>query len=116
MTTLTQDVAIANDRPQGGHWLHPLVGHCAPVPLDAGEECVGCGNEKRHRGRPASSLVCCGECWRRLPQWAKDAFVHDHRRPESGPEHGATIWQHRLSILLQWMREADDMPNKELAD
>ena len=77
------------------------------VALDQSEECVGCGNEKRHRGKPAESIVCCRECWRRLPQWARDAFMNDHRRSEAGPEHGPTIWQNRLSVLLQWMRESN---------
>jgi len=77
------------------------------VALDQSAECVGCGNEKRYRGKPAESIVCCGDCWRRLPEWAKDAFMSDSRRPDGGPEHGATIWQHRLSVLLQWMREAN---------
>jgi len=87
--------------------IEQMLGIVTPVRLDDSEECIGCGNEKRHRGRPASSLVCCNECWKRLPKWAKEAFSMDDRRPVGGPDAGATIWQHRLSILLQWMNEAE---------
>ncbi len=89
-----------------------LLGGLEILALDQSAECVGCGNEKRHRSKPAESMVCCGDCWRRMPQWAKDGFANDTRRPEAGPEHGATIWQNRLSILLQWMRDADS-PNTQ---
>lgn len=101
--------AAGSDENSGSCFVDPLVGHFSVVRLDQSDECVGCGNEKRHRGKPASSLVCCRACWRKLPAWVKDAFMEDHRLPESGPEHGATIWQNRLSILLQWMRESDNM-------
>lgn len=87
-----------------------LLGGLKIVAVDQSEECLGCGNYKKHRGRPVSSIVCCGDCWRRLPQWAKDGFANDSRRPEAGPEHGPSIWQNRLSVLLQWMRDADS-PN-----
>jgi hypothetical protein len=86
-----------------------LLGGLQIVALDQSEQCVGCGNEKRYRGKPASSIVCCGACFRRLPEWARDAFMTDYRRPECGPEHGATIWQNRLSLMLQWMREANNV-------
>lgn len=104
------NITEANTPPSPSVGSDEGLGGLEIVSLDHSAECAGCGNEKRYRGKPAESLVCCSECWRRLPQWAKDGFTRDHRRPESGPEHGATIWQNRLSILLQWMRDSDS-PN-----
>jgi len=88
-----------------------LLGSAEVIELDQDEECAGCGNEKRYRGQPASSLVCCSACWLRLPQWMRDGFTNDHRRPTCGRAHGPTIWQNRISVTLQWMREADALPN-----
>jgi hypothetical protein len=93
-----------------------LLGKCDPVELDQDSECGGCGNEKRHRGQAAESLVCCSECWRRLPKWARSGFMEDHRRPQGGSDVAASIWQHRLSVMLQWMRDADNMPNSNSAN
>jgi len=87
------------------------LGSVEVIALDQDDECAGCGNEKRYRGKPASSLVCCSACWRRLPEWMRTGFTQDSRRPTCGREHGATIWQNRISVALQWMREADSLPN-----
>lgn len=68
-----------------------------PVPLDQSNECVGCGNTKRLRGRDHSSLICCRECWQRLPKWVTEAFTSE----------ASMKWQDRISMLLQWRKESD---------
>ncbi len=93
-----------------------LLGSVDIIDLDQDEECAGCGNEKRYRGKPASSLVCCSACWQRLPKWMRHGFMQDSRRPTCGREYGATIWQNRVSVALQWMREADSLPNNEASN
>lgn len=76
-----------------------------PIRLDNDEECQGCGNRKTYRGKPAESLVCCRDCWGKLPRWAKEEFTTNARRAHADLPNGTTIWQHRISILLQWMHE-----------
>lgn len=80
--------------------------HMQRVPaLDQDDECVGCGNVKTYNGKPASSLIACRQCFRRLPKWMREAFNRDHARPTIGT---ATIWQNRIAVALVWMRESDE--------
>lgn len=61
------------------------------------ELCEGCGEPKLHRGKEASSLVCCNACYRKLPAWLKDA-----RHGEN-----SMMWENRMAVVLMWMREAN---------
>jgi hypothetical protein len=77
--------------------------------LCSNDDCEGCGELKTYRGKPASSLVCCNQCWKKLPKWMRDAFVNgDDKRPEGGSSHGATIWENRIAVTLTWLRMSND--------
>ena len=75
-------------------------------PLGRDSTCLGCGNEKKHRGKTAGSLICCAACVRHIPKWMRDMLVEDHRRPPGGSPHGVTIWERRIAVLLTWLRDA----------
>lgn len=66
--------------------------------------CEGCGNEKLYRGKEASSLVCCRECWKKLPKWMRDQFTTNHKRHDAS--HGPTIWENRIAVTLLWLKDA----------
>jgi hypothetical protein len=70
-----------------------LCNGCPPL-------CEGCGEPKLHRGKEATSLVCCSSCYRKLPAWLKDAR-------SSGK---ALMWENRMAVVLMWMRDASS-PN-----
>lgn len=59
-------------------------------------ECIGCGDEKRYRRGPASSMVCCNKCWKKIPKWMRDAFVHGFDNNK---------WENRIAVTLVWMKE-----------
>lgn len=73
--------------------------------LDQHDECVGCGEVKKYRGKPASSLIACNSCFKSLPKWMRDAFMLDHTRPTLGSPVGATVWQNRIGVFLAWKNE-----------
>lgn len=75
-----------------------------PPALDQDDECVGCGNEKQYKGRSASSLICCHDCWKRLPVWLRDAW---HAAGATAGGDGMK-WQDRIALFLKWMKEARD--------
>lgn len=68
------------------------------------ERCRGCGKVKTYRGRPSSSLVCCSECWRKLPKWLRDAFRNE----------GGAKWENRIAATLIWSNESDHAVKKSL--
>ena len=74
-----------------------LANGCPPL-------CEGCGEQKLHNGKEASSLVCCNDCYRKLPKWLKEARMGD----------GSMVWENRLALMLVWMREANT-PNDKLS-
>lgn len=67
-----------------------------PVSLCNDEVCVGCGEMKTHQGKPVGSIICCGKCWRRLPKWMRDDWI----------KRACMELEERISIVLQWHREA----------
>ena len=90
-------------------WTSP----CGRVRLICGDEipslcfddyCVGCGELKTCLGKPASSLICCDACWRKIPTWMRKQFLEDDSRPEPGA--GPTLWEQRSAIMLRWFRES----------
>jgi hypothetical protein len=71
------------------------------LPLDS--YCEGCGEEKTYRGKEASSFVACQRCFKKLPEWLRNAFVNSGINPQGGP----TLWETRLREYLRWMAEAE---------
>lgn len=68
--------------------------------------CVGCGNTKLYRGKPASSIVCCSDCWKKLPMWLRKAFIEKQVRNSRFA--GPTIWERRIAATLIFLKEATE--------
>lgn len=83
-----------------------------PPRLDDADECVGCGNEKQYRGRAASSLICCHDCWKRIPVWMRDAWHMESAKVGGDP----MKWQDRIALFLNWLNEAHNGPREEADD
>lgn len=68
-----------------------------PPSLCNSNECVGCGESKTHRGKPVSSIICCNDCWKKIPKWIRDQFI----------KQASMEWENRIASLLVWLRETN---------
>ena len=95
-----------DEKQNGGAVLAPvsLLGISGIPSLCSSSYCVGCGNQKLYRGKDASSLVCCNDCWKKIPKRMREQFTNDHKRPDM--THGATIWENRIAVTLLWFKDA----------
>ena len=70
----------------------------APSLCDS-SSCLGCGGVKKYRGRESPSLICCGDCWKKIPADLRERFLTDDARLADDP-HGATISEREVALFL----------------